>query len=136
MDKLVLLLAFKCTSLLLRSKLVQRTLRIWSYSGAYFPSLGLNTKRYGVSPCDQSECLKILNRINPTMDTFLKVEISGTFSIFLMQLLRVKQFLLRKNETAKKECIFPNAYLVLNKSFWRLCFIVMYKAQNKLKFRL
>ena len=33
-----------------------KSVRIWSYSGPYFPALGLNTERYPVSLRIQSEC--------------------------------------------------------------------------------
>ena len=36
----------------------------------YFRVFGLNTERYGVSLCIQSECQKIRTRITPNMDTF------------------------------------------------------------------
>ena len=36
-----------------------KSVRIWSYSGPYFPAFGLNTERYGVSFRIQSKCEKI-----------------------------------------------------------------------------
>ena len=39
-----------------------KIVRFRSYSGPYFPAFGLNTERYGVSPCIQSECGKIWTR--------------------------------------------------------------------------
>ena len=50
-----------------------KRVRIWSYSGAYFPAFGLNTERYSVSLHSQSECGKIRSRISPNMDTFQAV---------------------------------------------------------------
>ena len=46
-----------------------KSVRIRSYSGRYFPAFGLNTERYGVSLCIQSECGKMRTRIAPNMDT-------------------------------------------------------------------
>ena len=50
-----------------------KSARIWSYSGLYFPALGLNTEIYRVSLHIQSECGKILTRITPNKDTFCAV---------------------------------------------------------------
>ena len=41
-----------------------------SFSDLYFPAFGLNTERYSVSLCIQSECRKIRARKLPNMDTF------------------------------------------------------------------
>ena len=40
------------------------------FSGPYFPAFGLSTKRYRVSLCIQSECLKIQTRKTQNTDTF------------------------------------------------------------------
>ena len=47
-----------------------KSVRIRSYSGPYFPALGLNAERYEVSLRIQSECRKIQTRITPNTDTF------------------------------------------------------------------
>ena len=47
-----------------------KSVRIRSYSGPHFPAFGLNTERYGVSLCIQSECGKMRTRITPNTDTF------------------------------------------------------------------
>ena len=47
-----------------------KSVRIRSYSGPHFPAFGLNTKRYSVSLCIQSECGKMRTRKTPNMDTF------------------------------------------------------------------
>ena len=47
-----------------------KSARIRSYSGPHFPAFGLNTERYCVSLCIQSECGKMRTRITPNMDTF------------------------------------------------------------------
>ena len=47
-----------------------KSVRIRSYSGPHFPTIGLNTERYGVSLHIQSEYGKMRTRITPNMDTF------------------------------------------------------------------
>ena len=47
-----------------------KSIRIWNYSGPYFPLFGLNTERYGVSLHIQSECGKMRFRTNTNTDTF------------------------------------------------------------------
>ena len=51
-----------------------KSFRIRSYSGPYFPTFGLNTKRYEVSFRVQSECEKIRTRITPNTETFYAVK--------------------------------------------------------------
>ena len=46
-----------------------KSVRIWGYSGAHFPTFGLNTERYGLSFGIQSECWKMQTRITPSTDT-------------------------------------------------------------------
>ena len=41
-----------------------------SFSGAHFPSFGLNTDKYFVSLCIQYDCRKIQTRKTPSTDTF------------------------------------------------------------------
>ena len=50
-----------------------KSVHIRSYSGPYFPAFGLNTERYGVSLCIQSECGKMRTRITPNTYTFYGV---------------------------------------------------------------
>ena len=47
-----------------------KNVRIWRYSGPYFPAFGLNTERYEVSLRNQSQCGKIRTRITPNTETF------------------------------------------------------------------
>ena len=47
-----------------------KSVRIWSFSGPYFPSFGLNTEKYFASLCIQSEYEKIRTRKTPNTDTF------------------------------------------------------------------
>ena len=47
---------------------IQRVLTVCPYP--YFPTLGLNTERDGVSLCFQSKCGKIRTRKTPNTDTF------------------------------------------------------------------
>ena len=50
-----------------------KSVRIWSYSGPYFPAFRLNTERYEVSLRIQFECGKIWTRITPYTDTLYAV---------------------------------------------------------------
>ena len=47
-----------------------KSVRIWSFSGPYFPAFGLNMERYSVSVRIQSECGKIQARKTPNTDSF------------------------------------------------------------------
>ena len=42
----------------------------YGVSVLYFPAFGLNTERYRVSLCIQSECAKIRTKIAPNTETF------------------------------------------------------------------
>ena len=50
-----------------------KSVHIWSYSGPYFITFGLNTERYSISLYIQSESNKIRTRITPNTDTFYAV---------------------------------------------------------------
>ena len=52
-----------------------KSVRIQSYSGPHFPAFGLNTERYSVSLCTQSECGKMRTRITPNTETFCAVTV-------------------------------------------------------------
>ena len=62
-------------SVILNDKHCVKSVRIWSYSGLYFPAFGLNTERYGVSFRIWSECGKMQTRITPNTDTLYAVKI-------------------------------------------------------------
>ena len=47
-----------------------KSVRIWSYSGPYFPAFELNTERYSLSLRIQSKCGKIQTWITPITDAF------------------------------------------------------------------
>ena len=47
-----------------------QSVRIWSFSGLYFPTFGLNTERYRVFLRIQSKCGKIRTRKTPHTETF------------------------------------------------------------------
>ena len=47
-----------------------KSVRIWSFSGPYFPAFALNTERYGVFLRIQSKCGKIRTRKTLNTDTF------------------------------------------------------------------
>ena len=50
--------------------------RIWCFSGPFFPAFGLNTERYEVSLRIESECGKIRTRKASNTDTFHAVLVS------------------------------------------------------------
>ena len=56
-----------------------KSVRIWSFSGPYFPAFRLNTKRYRVSLCIQFKCGKIRTRKTQNTDTFHAVYIVSVF---------------------------------------------------------
>ena len=47
-----------------------KSVRIWSYSGPYFPAFGLNTERYRMSIRIQTKCGKMQTIITANTDTF------------------------------------------------------------------
>ena len=51
-----------------------KSVRIRSYSGPHFPTLGLYTERHGISLRTQSKWGKMRTRIIPNMDTFHAVQ--------------------------------------------------------------
>ena len=58
---------------------LRKGIRIRSYSGPYFPAIGLITERYGVSLRIQSECWKERTRITPNTDSFYALTSSQLF---------------------------------------------------------
>ena len=50
-----------------------KSVRIWCFSGPYFPPFWLNTERYGASLRIQSGHGKIGTRITPNTDTFCRL---------------------------------------------------------------
>ena len=50
-----------------------KSVRIRSYSGPYFPAFGLNTEKYFLSLCIQSKCAKMRIGITLNRDTFYPV---------------------------------------------------------------
>ena len=52
-----------------------KSVRIRGFSGPYVPVFGLNTERYSVSLCIQSECGKIQIRKTLNADTFHAVSV-------------------------------------------------------------
>ena len=49
---------------------LRKSVRIQRFSGAYFPTFGLTTERYGLSLCIQFECGKKRTRKTPNTNTF------------------------------------------------------------------
>ena len=62
------------------------SVRIWNFSGPYFPAFGLNTERCGESLSSQSKCGNIRTRKTPNKDTFhvvinfIEYQLVGTLS--------------------------------------------------------
>ena len=58
-----------------------KNVRVWSFSGPYFPAFGLNTERYGIFLRIQTECSKIWTRKTPNADAFQAATSSLNFSL-------------------------------------------------------
>ena len=58
-----------------------KNVRVWSFSGPYFPAFGLNTERYGIFLPIQTECSKIWTRKTPNTDAFQAATSSLNFSL-------------------------------------------------------
>ena len=85
-----------------------KRVHIWSFSGPYFPTFGVNTERYGVSLRIQSECGKIRTRKTSNTDTFHTVH---PFLHFCYQNVQIKVKLkrtLKKNLVEKRHCILSS----------------------------
>ena len=63
--------------------------QIRPYSGLHFPAFGLNTEKYSVSLCIQTEYGKIRTRITPNTDNFYPLHIS-MIEIYLLKWLAAK----------------------------------------------
>ena len=59
-----------------------KSVRIRSYSGPHFPAFKMNTERYSVSLCFQSNCGKMWTRITPNTDTLCTVLIFTLLNIW------------------------------------------------------
>ena len=57
-----------------RDKHCVKSVRIWSFSGPYFPTFPLNTERYGASLHVQSECGNMRIRKTPNPNVFHAVK--------------------------------------------------------------
>ena len=53
-----------------------KSVRVWNFSGPFFPLFGLNTEIYGVNHRIQSECREIRSTKIPNTDIFHLVELS------------------------------------------------------------
>ena len=62
-----------------------KSLRIWSFSGTYFPAFALNTEIYNVNLRTQSKCGKTRARKTRNMDTF--------YAVFSMKLINTVLYL-------------------------------------------
>ena len=79
-----------------------KSIRIWSYSGPHFPAFGLNTGRYSVSLCVQSECTKTGSRATPDTDTVYAVNNIITI-ILLLQYYQENHTLFYKHKLCDKK---------------------------------
>ena len=59
-----------------------KSVRIRSYSGPHFPAFKMNTERYSVSLCFQSDCGKMWTRTTPNTDTLCAVLIFTLLNIW------------------------------------------------------
>ena len=64
------------------SNTVRKVSKYGVISGPYFPVLGLNTEKYFVSLCIQSECGKIRTRNNSVFEHFSRSVMSDKLSFF------------------------------------------------------
>ena len=71
------------------SNTVRKVSKYGVISGPYFPVLGLNTEKYFVSLCIQSECGKIRTRNNSVFEHFSR----SVYDTLLFLKLFLKQFL-------------------------------------------
>ena len=69
----------------------EKSVRVRSCSGPYFPIFRLSTERYGVSLRFQSEWGKMLTRITPNTDTFHAATLLESGIIWAPDLLKVKR---------------------------------------------
>ena len=53
-----------------------KSVRVWNFSGPFFPLFGLNTEIYGVNHRIQFECREIRSTKIPNTDIFHLVELS------------------------------------------------------------
>ena len=75
-----------------------KSIRIWNYSGPYFPLFGLNTERYGVSLHIQSECGKMRTRITPNTDAFHAVIYMLQFILYFFPIFTIPYVLNPKSD--------------------------------------
>ena len=65
-----------------------KSVRIWRFSGLYFPAFGLTTERFGASHRIHSKCWKIRTRKIRNMDTFHAVMNRSISSVMKVKLYR------------------------------------------------
>ena len=98
-----------------------KSVHIWSYSGPYFPTFGLNTERYFISLRIQSECGKIRTRITPNTDTFYAVFVPSIIANFI-------------NFTQKIRFNFPSLYYFILRDNIFFSFITVALTKPKISF--
>ena len=91
-----------------------KSVRIWSYSGPYYPAFGLNMERYSVSFFIQSECRKIRTRITPNTRNFYAVT-KSLKAIVTLKLLNLGSFS-RENNLLKSPYLFDVQFATVSTS--------------------
>ena len=71
-----------------------KSVRIWSYSGSYFPVSGQNTESSPVSLRIQSECGKIRISITPNKDFFHAANVTHYDSAWFINRKKTKKYFL------------------------------------------
>ena len=106
---------FSCESF--RFKHCVKSVRIRSYSGPYLPTFELNSERYRVSLCIQSECRKIRTRRTPNRDTFeaMMLQYLEMYLLFSMPSLTRYYCILMNTETHLRIWQIPMIKMFLRK---------------------
>ena len=102
-----------------------KSVRVWSFSGPYFPTFGMNRKKYGVSLSIQSKCGKIRIRKQDTFHTVINTLIYAARFDFFNLLLKMKIkacFLL--------QCTSVYSNLIIAKLLSIIITIVSYRKQK------
>ena len=86
-----------------------KSVRIWSYSGLYFPAFGLNTDRYKVCLRIQSKCGKRRTRITLNKATFHEVDKTELFNIIF-----ANQYSLINNSSVLPSVLFKRTINVIS----------------------
>ena len=95
---------------------------IQSYSGPYFPAFGLDTEKYFLSICIQSECGKIRTTITPNTDTFfalMKAFIKG-LEQEVLRLIYVAEKLQTRITASSSLCYIKKIWVIVKTLPWHM----------------